>query len=210
MDDETTARKSGWLASNVAERTATDGADLDNGPRAVTRSVALAAALVVLGTIALVLPWPIQRPIWIKAEIVFATWWVVWTLVLTVMLYHGVSPRRQPTYAADGSSGHGSWGWIDGLGSVGELGDTAGGAHLIAALVALVALVLVIWLVVEVIAPLVVPVGYAVVWWILARVLRSSERCRGNALQSLARGVLWASALTLPLAIGVALLHGLI
>ena len=196
------------MASNVGELEIAE-ADSSNGSGVVHGSIGVAAVLVVLGVIAVVLPWPLQRPMWIKAEVVLVAWWAVWATVLSSMLYRGVSLRRHPTYPAEDSTRNGSSQWSVGLEGA-NFGDYGDGAHVIAALVALIALLWVIWLVVDVIAPLLVPVGYAIVWWMLARVLRSSERCKGHLLRSLARGVVWASAYTLPLAIGVALVHAVI
>jgi len=58
-----------------------------------------------------------------------------------------------------------------------------------------------------VIFPLVIPLTYGVMLLLLTRVVHRHASCRGQLLKAMAFGAGWASLYTLPLVMGVAVVH---
>jgi hypothetical protein len=68
-------------------------------------------------------------------------------------------------------------------------------------------LILAVWLLIEVVFPLVIPLGYGVMLVLLTRVVHRHVGCRGQPLKALAYAAGWASLYTVPLVLAVAFVH---
>ncbi len=172
-------------------------------------------------TSAVLLPTALKLPTWVEAELVIVVWWLVWTVLLTVLLVRGYrladdwvhfSPWERPspdetkpsTPTAKASKGSGfEWGCSDGCSGIdGE------GALVVLVVGAALALVFgAAWVLVEIAVPLVCVTVYATVLRAIGRVARDNHHCEGELARSLGWGALWASVYVLPLAVLTWLLH---
>ena len=218
---------------------------------------------------AVALPLTRRLPLWIRFETALATWWLVWTVTLTRILYvaasveddhvlgrfrwwfskkdagrrartsgpadaddgdaGGETPARRATTAAavagaaavatgatalrpsvrrrstartpDRSSG---WSVLDGLGAG---FDFDGCGEAIVVLVGLVVLVVSLWLLVEIVIPVLAFAAYALLRGMLAAAARFGDRCQGRLGAALAWAAAFATVYVAPLAGGVWLGH---
>jgi hypothetical protein len=175
----------------------------------------IALLVVGLAAVALLVPLQLHRPAWIEAEAVLGVWWTLWTVLLTWLLFVGVGLHDDLTVspgttADDGARWWHSIGWLDPgqLGEVEWLGADALGCLMpLVVLLLLGVFILLAVMLTEVVFPLVVPLGYAVVLWMLTRVLHHHPACHRNLARSLGLGVWWASVYTAPLALAVVAMH---
>jgi hypothetical protein len=109
--------------------------------------------------------------------------------------------------AAGSSTGLGSSaGWLDPSGCLGVEGCAGALVGILLAAAAFAAA----WLVVELVAPIVFLLFYAVLIRAVARVTRDNRGCKGNIGRSLAWGLLWASTYAAPVLAFVWLLQAVI
>jgi hypothetical protein len=126
------------------------------------------------------------------------------------MLYAGVGLRNDWTARQDqpGESRSHWWHHVGGLDfgspSLDQADDLFGCLTIIAAIALLGLLILGVWILLEVVFPLIIPVGYALMLLLLTRVVHRYGNCRGNLLRAIALGSGWASLYTLPLALAIA------
>ncbi len=184
-------------------------------PRLSARSTALVVALSFVATGSLV-PFAVRLPPWEKAEIVLACWWLVGAVTFAVLLYRDArladdllyrAPWERPTAEASAGGARGpsrDWSLGDPSGCV-EGGE--GCAGVVIGLLLAAAAFAAAWLVVELVAPLVFFLFYAVVLRAIARVLRDRHDCAGRVGRSVGWGALWAGVYVLPLAAAVLGLH---
>jgi hypothetical protein len=168
---------------------------------------AMAAALVLCFLLTgLLVPVILHKEIWIDAEFVVGTWWLIWIAVLAAMLYQGhrVSDDHQLRDARSWNLGDFFKNWYSGGNAVDAINVSsidseacAVGCLIIAALPLLVG---VIWLVVEIAIPGLIFVAYFMVRGQLAHVVNDKHHCKGNVIRSVAWGALWATLYTAPLA----------
>jgi hypothetical protein len=167
-------------------------------------SFALTAALI---------PMAARLPLWIDFELVLALWWLIWVTVLSRLLYLGsrVSDDHQMAaprwWFGSGSRKSSSVSAASDLVWWPVLFDAEGCAWILFIVLAACALVGVAWFVVEVAVPLVAFLTYILMQSMLARVVNDDHACRGRLLSSVARGLLWATVYTAPLAGVVWLVH---
>jgi hypothetical protein len=153
------------------------------------------------------IPLVLKLPKWVEFEIVVACWWVLWAIVLTKLLYSGEQVSDDHRHhkprdwfglkKSEGSSGN--WGDLSGCGAA----DGEGCLVLLGLIVALI----LVWFLVEIAIPIVFLMLYFLVRGMLVRVVNDRPGCRGNFGLSAARGALWATVYTLPLALTVWLVH---
>lgn len=151
----------------------------------------------------ILIPVVLKLPHWIEYEIVVGVWWIVWTMILTKLLYKGEQitddhQHKQPRdwlglQKADASDASGC-----GYGA-----DFEGCAVLIGLVVALI----LVWFLIEVAIPIVFLLLYFLVRGMLANVVNEKAYCRGNFTLSAARGFFWATVYTAPLALSIWVIH---
>jgi hypothetical protein len=176
----------------------------------VSASRAILVLLTLLALAAFLVPLPMHRPAWIEAEAVVVVWWLVWAGALSWLLYTGVGLRDDfRVNGSDDNSGpwwrhmsHLDFGNLD----VGGM-DESGCVTMLVGIVLVGLLILVGWILLEVIFPLVIPLTYGVMLLLLTRVVHRHASCRGQLLKAMAFGAGWASLYTLPLVMGVAVVH---
>jgi hypothetical protein len=175
-----------------------------------------------LALIALLIPTVVRLPLWIDFEIVLASWWLVWLIVLARLLYtgqrvtadHQLGEPRNWLTAITGKKDQetpkdpldiskpktqqrgGSWSPYIDLGGI----DGEGCAWILAVFVALVLLVFLIWFLIEIAIPVVLFLLYLAVRGMLAHVINDRHRCRGRLGRSLGWAFVWATLYTAPLA----------
>lgn len=180
--------------------------------------------LMCLAFSALAAPFATHLPRWVEAEIVCGASWVVWTAVLTSILYRGGKVaddhRFEPSLwfakptapRPPGSRGKkvkpAKRSWFDGIGDIGSIGDAGEGCViLIGALLLAGAAVLTAWLLVE----LVIPALFTLAYLLLIRALKVATNddvgCAGDLARSVRRGALFATLFVGPLLVLVALVH---
>jgi hypothetical protein len=199
VDDDGRASRSGELASG----------------RMVSARRAIALMVLVMAAVAVLVPLPLHRPAWIEAEAVLGVWWAIWAVVLAWMLYVGVGLRDDLATGAE--DGEGWWYHLHRLdlswfAQADWLGVETGGVWMaILVLLLLGVFMLIGVLLVDVVLPLLVPLGYAVVLWMLRRVVQHDQHHHEGRSRNLARslglGVWWASVYSAPLALAVVLVH---
>ncbi len=164
-------------------------------------SIALTAALI---------PMAVRLPLWIDFELVLGAWWLIWTAVLARLLYTGrrisddhrmAAPRRW--FGSDRPAASSVADWF----SWPLVFDAEGCAWIAFVAVAFFFLLGAAWFVVEVAVPLVAFLLYLLMRSMLARVLNDDHDFRGRLVASVARGLLWATVYTAPLAGVVWLVH---
>jgi hypothetical protein len=189
------------------------GADAVAGRRGVSASRAIVVLLVVLALAAVLVPLPMHRPVWVEAEAVLAAWWLVWAAVLSSMLYAGIGVRNDWSPRTRQSNEHreGIAHFLSNLDlpdfDLGGSSEMDGCVSAIVAIALVGLLILGVWILLEVVFPLVIPLGYGLMLLLLSRVVHRHESCRGQPLRAMAFGMGWASVYTLPLVLGVALVH---
>ncbi len=196
--------------------------DQDFGPRprpkitfsaariAAASGKASAAILVLCFVLAGVLiPVAAHLPHWIEFEIVFGVWWVIWSIALAVLQYRGsgvADDASAPSMKWSGPSVDGSdLGCMNHGCGVLDVGHGCGDVVAVVGL-AIVA-VIGIWLMIEVVFPVIAFGLYLAIRGMLARVVNERPECTGNAIRSLAHGVLWATVYTAPLSLIVWTFH---
>jgi hypothetical protein len=166
-------------------------------------AAALALCFVLTG---LLVPVILRKPIWIDAEFVVGTWWLIWVVVLAAMLYQGhrVSDDHQLGNARSWGLGNIFKGWYStGSGwdvvDVGTLDSEscAIGCLIIAAIPLIIGLV---WVLVEIAIPGLIFLTYFMIRGQLAHVVNDRHHCTGNLIRSIAWGALWATVYTTPIA----------
>jgi hypothetical protein len=153
------------------------------------------------------IPLVLKLPKWVEFEIVVACWWVLWAIVLTKLLYAGEQVSDDHRHhkprdwfglkKSEGSSGN--WGDLSGCGSADGEGCLV--------LLGLIAALILVWFLIEIAIPVVFLMLYFLVRGMLVSVVNDRPGCRGNFSFSAARGALWATVYTLPLALTIWLIH---
>jgi hypothetical protein len=178
-----------------------------------------------LVTSAVLVPFSLKFPRWVKVEIVLASWWLFTGGLLAALLYRGVRMREDhefrgrwelpslgggtttPRGGGSSSSGSSGWSWTDPFdgcsGDEGCLGVVIGVVLTAAAVAAA-------FLVVELVLPLVFFLLYWLVLKAIARVVNDRHACSGNLPRALLFGGLWATAYMLPLAFVVLVVHAVL
>jgi hypothetical protein len=182
-------------------------------PRVSARLTAIVVVVSFVATASLA-PFAVRLPAWERVEVVLAAWWLLGVLALSRLLFRGARLANDYAYQApswgrgpggsnrssagrSGSSGSTwSWGW-DGA------SDAEGCAGLIVGVVLAAAALVAAWLLVELVAPLLFFLCYAIVVRAIGRVTRNNHGCAGHAGRSLAWGAAWSSLYILPLAAAV-------
>lgn len=154
---------------------------------------------------AVLIPLVLKLPKWVKFEIVVGCWWVLWTIVLTKLLYMGEQladdHKHRPPRDWFGLNRNES-GPAD-FSGCGSGADAEGCAVILGLILALI----LVWFLIEVAIPVVFLMLYFLVRGMLVRVVHDKPQCRGNFVLSAARGALWATVYTLPLGVLVYLVH---
>jgi hypothetical protein len=160
---------------------------------------------------ALLIPLVLRKNLWIDAEIIVASWWLIWVVALTAILYHGHRVTDDHTMGQPRSWGYkkllSGWGWdVADVGSIGVVDSEACaiGCIIIAALPLLVGL---IWLLIEVAIPGILFIAYLLVRGQLAHVANDRHGCEGSPLRAFSWGTLWATIYTAPLALLVGFVY---
>jgi hypothetical protein len=182
-------------------------------PRASALVTAMVIALSFVGTASLV-PFALHLPRWERTEVVLAGWWLVGVTTLSALLFRGARLADDYAYRApwDGLRGFGTSGGSRDKGSSGwTFADPSGCADggegfVIGLLLAAVALAAA-WLVVELVAPLVFFLFYAIVVRAIGRVTRDNRGCERDFGRSMAWGTAWATLYLAPIAAAVWGLH---
>ena len=164
---------------------------------AAMTGVVVGSALVMTATL---VPALLRLPLWTEVELVLAGWWLVWTIALATLLYRGwrvaqeagLQTRDRTHRSSGGSSSSNDPGW---------LGFDLPDSEIVVLLLVLVAG----WIAVELFAPLLLLLAYALVVGGLRRVANDTHRCEDQLGRSIAWGAAWATAYTLPL-LGLVLL----
>ncbi len=193
---------------------------------AAPRISASATALVVLASFAasgMMLPTALHLPRWIEAELVLASWWLIVTTVLTILLFRGfrlrddfvyfspwnrptdvgknVDNSSMPTRVADGcTSGCSPFDGCSGVDGEGILIGLVVAAALAIAFGAA-------WIFVEFALPLFFFLMYALFMRAIARVANDRHGCEGSLARSSSWGLAWATAYIAPLAGLAAIAH---
>src|SRR5262249_28099088 len=142
---------------------------------------AMAAALVLCFVMTgLLVPVILRKEIWIDAEFVVGTWWLIWTVVLAAMLYQGhrVSGDHQMGQARSWNLRRIFSDWIP-LGDAIDVPslDAEGCAIGCLELAAISLLILLAWFFLEVAIPALIFVAYFMVRGQIAHVVNDKHRC---------------------------------
>jgi hypothetical protein len=154
----------------------------------------------------LLVPIILRKEAWIDAEFVVGTWWLIWVIVLSAMLYQGhrVSDDHQLGEARSWGLRNMFKGWYSSGSSIDAVDVFVWDSEALAIgcliILALPLLVGLIWLLVEIAVPALIFVAYFLVRGQLAHVVNDKHRCKGNLLRAVAWGALWATVYTAPLA----------
>lgn len=171
------------------------------------------ALLASLGVAALALPRMASLPRWVEAELVVLCWWLVWSAVLSILLYRGFRLEDDWVYftpwdrwrhrAKNNPSSESS----PPASSTKSKYDIGCADDLDAVLVLLVFFVLLgaAWAFVELALPLAFMLAYMLILRALRRVAKDRHGCKGRLGPALGWGVLWATIYVAPLG-GVILL----
>lgn len=182
-----------------------------SAPLAITKASAQRLTIGVLSALvftAAAVPFAVHLPRWVEAEVVVATWWTIWSVVLGVVAYRGSKvdddhrPGRGRVSDPVGVDAP-KWTWL-----FHGVTDPEGCLFAIALLAIVGIALLGAWLVVELVAPAVFIVAYRMVVRALGKAHASNTR--GDAVRSALAGMGWAAAFTVPLAAVVALVHVLL
>jgi hypothetical protein len=144
-------------------------------------------------------------------EIVLGLWWCVWAVTLTRLLYTGrrlsddhelTSPRSW--FSSDKSKSNAAWSLFD---IPLEGCAVEGCAWFFAAILIIGVAIAGLWLMIEVIIPLLAFVMYSLVRGMLAKVANDEHGCEGQPLRSFGWASVWATVYIAPLAFLVWLVH---
>jgi hypothetical protein len=165
---------------------------------------------------ALLVPLILRKNLWIDAEIVVGSWWLIWIIALTGILYQGHrvtddhamgQPRSwglRKFFSGWGSASWTSWDIADAGAATLDAEACAIGCLIIAALPLLIGL---IWVLIEVAIPGILFIAYLMVRGQLAHVVNDQHGCEGRLLRSFAWRTLWATIYTAPLALLVGFVY---
>jgi hypothetical protein len=159
-------------------------------------------------------------PRWIDAEIVLSLWWLIWVIGFAFLLYAGQrvtddhtlgQPRNWLAGMGLSSSGRSApssdswpwWYWID-IPTF-EVGE--GCAVVLGVILAVIVAFFGLWLMVEIVIPVVAFLAYFLIRGLLARVANDRHHCEGHLLRAVAWGAIWATVYTAPLALLVWFAH---
>jgi hypothetical protein len=167
---------------------------------------------------AVFIPAALHLPRWIKFEVVFASWWLVWAAILSFLLYTGrwvsddAAELKRERRPSDGvGPGRGSTYWLDvlrqGNFEFGGADPGEGLAGVIAVILAIVVFLVLAWFMIEVGIPLVAGLTYLLVRGMLARAVNRWHLCRASLLRSCGEGLAWATVYTAPLLAVAFLVH---
>lgn len=183
-----------------------------------TTALVVGTAFLVSGVL---LPTALKLPRWIETELVLTAWWVVLSAVLSFLLYRGYrladdwvyfSPWDRPASAdetkpstptAKSAKSGLDWGCSDGCSGI----DGEGALVALVVGAALALLLGAAWVLVEIAAPLVCLVVYALVLRAVGRVARDNHQCQGDLGRAVGWGLGWATLYLLPLAALTGILH---
>jgi hypothetical protein len=173
-----------------------------------TATLLLACMVVV----SIAVPGLLHRPRWIEAEIVIATWWTIWTVTLTVLLYRGwrlsddhvLAPPRVPwDRSRKGSKSEALSDAFSGGCDLIGCGDLTGCGETAFVLALVGGILGAVWLMVELAVPALFFLAYFLVRTSLARVANDQHDCESHLGRALAWGLVWASVYAAPLALVV-------
>lgn len=178
----------------------------------VSGKTSVAVLLLCLGATAVwIIPFARKLPPWIDVEIVLALWWCVWAVTLTRLLYTGrrlsddhelTAPRSW--FSSSKPSHSSAWGLLD----IPLEGCAVEGCATAFAIFAIIGLAIVgLWLMIEVIIPMLAFVMYFLVRGMLAKVANDEHGCEGQPLRSFGWASVWATVYIAPLALLVWLVH---
>jgi hypothetical protein len=202
--------------SNKPERIRRPGAPV-RLPLVSGKASASAVVLAFCCLLAVVLILPLARGVqpWIRFEIILGLWWLVWVIALTTRLYSGARITDDHTLGKPRN-------WFAGLGKVSTGGEPTGcspwvwllpdageGCAIAAGVILAVAAVLLsLWLLIEVVIPVLAFIAYFLIRGMLAHVVNDVHGCKGNnLLRAVLWGSLWATLYTAPLALIIWLAH---
>jgi hypothetical protein len=185
----------------------------------------VAGIVLCLALTAVFIPAALHLPRWIKFEVVFASWWLVWAAILSFLLYTGrwVSDDADELKRNRGSSDRAQrggrerestdwWNALD-LGldlsnfGTGIADSSEGCGEALAIALAMVVFLALTWFMVEFGIPLVAGLTYLLVRGMLARAVNRWHLCRANLLRSCGEGLGWATVYTAPLLTVAFLVH---
>jgi hypothetical protein len=171
-------------------------------PRVSGKTMAAALILCFILT-GLLIPVILRKEIWIDAEFVVGTWWLIWVVALAAVLYRGhrVSDDHQMGQARNWNLRKifSDWSPVGDVFEVPNL-DAEGCAIGCLILAAIPLLILLAWFFVEIAIPALIFVAYFMVRGQLAHVVNDRHHCAANLLRSVAWGTLWATVYTAPIA----------
>ena len=149
----------------------------------------------------ILIPIMLKLPTWIEFESVVGIWWILWRMILTKLLYKGeqVSDDHERKEAR-------LWSYLKG-GFPAKGAAENGGPEGCLLLVGLIAALFLVWALIEIAIPIVFFLLYFLVRGMLVHVVNDKTRCQGNVSLSAARGFLWATVYTVPLAATIWIVH---
>jgi hypothetical protein len=161
---------------------------------AVWTVIALLASLVVS---ALALPRLVSLPRWIEAELVVLCWWMVWSVVLSTLLYRGFRLKDDWVYFApwDRSTKERTKLSVGDGCDPGCVGDIEG----LLVVVVLTVLLGAAWAFVELVLPFAFLLTYTLVLRALRRVAHDRHGCEARLGPAIGWGMLWAAIYVAPL-----------
>lgn len=160
--------------------------------------------LVCFAITATLIPLVLKRSLWVEFEFVVLAWWLIWTLILTKLLYTGQQinddyQRKEAVAKGGATSKNGSSDWSGCLSG----GDAEGCAIILGLLVALV----LVWALIEIVLPIVFFLLYFLIRGMLCHVVNERRHCQEKLGLSVFHGAFWATVYSLPLAGVIWLVH---
>lgn len=168
--------------------------------------------------IALAVPGLLHLQRWVEAEWVVVVWWLLWSTLLTCLLYRGwrlsddhvlARPRALWSPGSESTSDPGVAGDLYRGGCDPTLGcaDAVGCGEATLAVLLVGLILTAAWLVVEFVLPSMFFIAYILVRTSVARIANDNHGCEQRIGRSLLWGLLWASLYALPLATIIYVVH---
>jgi hypothetical protein len=147
-------------------------------------------------------PFVLKLPRLIEFEIVVGAWWLVWSSVLTTLLYKGWHIREDVSFSQLRSEQKRSW-WeyLDFV----ELAE--GFPGLIISIIVSVLAALLLPILVEFVFPVFAWIAYSLVLKMLRTAAHDRHHCEKNLPRSAGYGIMWASFYLLPVIVITLALH---
>lgn len=147
-------------------------------------------------------PFVLKLPRLVEFEIVVGAWWLVWSVVLTTLLYKGWHISDDISLAKMRAEQKRSW-W-DYL----EFADLAEGLPgLIVSIIVSVLAALLLPILVELVFPVFAWLAYSIVLKMLRTAAHDRHHCEKNLVRSARYGIMWASFYLLPVIAITLILH---